>query len=200
MTKVQKFERDNLSPHLSKDGLAIFERYVLNSNCYLEYGSGGSTLRAHNLGAKHIISVDSSKDWTQAIKKSLNGSTNADLLYCNIGTIGNWGKPVNDDGIKNYHNYMVTPWKVANSKNLDVDLIMIDGRFRVACFLYSLLCAKPGAIILFDDYTLRPRYHVVEEFCPKIKSYGRLAEFVVNKNYNLPELVARISEYSIVKD
>ena len=200
MTRVQKFDRINITPHLGKDGLAVFERYVSNASCYLEYGSGGSTLRAHSLGAKHIISVDSSKDWIQSIATKIDKPLTTDLLYCNIGSIGNWGKPINDDGIKNYHQYMAAPWKVAFDKNLDVDLIMIDGRFRVACFLYSLLCAKPGTIILFDDYTLRLRYHVVEEFCKKGKNYGRMAEFTVEKNYNLPDLVARISEYSIVKD
>lgn len=49
---------------------------------------------------------------------------------------------------------------------------MIDGRFRVACFLYSLLCAETGTVILFDDYSLRFRYHLVEDFCPKVESHG----------------------------
>ncbi len=190
----------DFTPHLGKNALAIFEKHVTNANCYLEYGSGGSTIHAQQLGAKHIISVDSSKDWNTAIKQKLNGSSNSDLLYCDIGTVGNWGKPINNDGAKNYHSYIISPWQIAEKKNLDVNLVMIDGRFRVACFLYSLLCAKPGTVILFDDYTLRPRYHVVEEFCSRGESYGRMMKFIVHKDYDIPKLVARICEYSMIKD
>ena len=145
MFKSAKFESKELVPHLGKNGLAIFEKYVSNSACYLEYGSGGSTPRAHNLGAKHIISVDSSKDWTQAIQNNLNHSPNADLLYCDIGLVGRWGKPTEEGKLQNYYTYMSSPWSVAQ-KNLNVDLVMIDGRFRVACFLYNLLCAEPGRL------------------------------------------------------
>ncbi|MDO5668230.1 MAG: hypothetical protein Q4G44_10460 [Alcaligenaceae bacterium] len=200
MPSLLTIDSQNTAPHLDKKGLAIFEDYVSNASCYLEYGSGASTWHAHQLGARHIISVDSSEDWHKNVKNQLKGVNNIDLLYCDIGTVGNWGKPVNDEGIKDYHSYMVTPWKIAYEKNLDVDLIMVDGRFRVACFLYSLLCAKPGTVILFDDYGLRFRYHVVEKFCTKVDSYGRLAEFRVEKDYDLPELVACIAKYSIIKD
>jgi hypothetical protein len=41
---------------------------------------------------------------------------------------------------------------------------------------------------------------VVEKFCTKTRNYGRMAEFHVKKDYNLPELVAYISKYSIIKD
>ena len=200
MIGIKEFKQINFTPHLGKSGLSIFEDYVSKAKGYLEYGSGGSTLSAQSLGAKHIISVDSSKEWHQAIKKDLNGCSNIDLIYCDIGAVGHWGKPINNNGIKNYHAYIVFPWQVAQEKNIDIDLILIDGRFRVACFLYSLICAQPGTTILFDDYTFRPRYHVVEEFCTKLKNHGRMAEFRVEKNFDLPALVAKICEYSVIVD
>lgn len=200
MISTKEPKQKIITPHLGKSGLSIFEDYVSKANGYLEYGSGGSTLTAQRLGAKHIISVDSSKEWYQNIKKELAGSSNTDLIYCDIGAVGCWGKPINNDGIQNYHAYMVSPWKLAQEKNIDVDLVMIDGRFRVACFLYSLLCAKSGTVILFDDYAFRHRYRIVVEFCKKQKSHGRMAEFIVEKNYDLPKLVAKICEYSVNMD
>lgn len=43
-------------------------------------------------------------------------------------------------------------------------MVLVVGRFRVACFVYSLLCAQTRTIILFDDYANREHYHAVEEF------------------------------------
>ena len=57
------------------------------------------------------------------------------------------------------------------------DLVLIDGRFRVACFLHSRLAAEAGTPSLFDDYTNRPQYHLVEEFCPNEQTEGREALF-----------------------
>ena len=52
-------------------------------------------------------------------------------------------------------------------------MVLIDGRFRVACFLFSLLNAKKDSIIIFDDYMNRSEYHVVEEVLPKYEKCGR---------------------------
>jgi hypothetical protein len=46
-----------------------------------------------------------------------------------------------------------SPWRRGAVKP---DLVLIDGRFRLACFLHPLLAAAPGTPILFDDYTNRP--------------------------------------------
>lgn len=187
-------------PHLDEEGLAAFEHYVAAISCYVEYGAGGSTLLAVRMGVRHVVSVDSSKDWIYAIKQRLSGIGCVDLLYCDIGTIGDWGRPTNREGLHAYHAYMAAPWKIVHQKSLEPKLIFIDGRFRVACFLYSLICAASGTIILFDDYINRSNYHVVEEFCERRGNYGRMAIFHVEKNYSLPAIIERIAEYSIISD
>lgn len=67
MIGIKESKQKTITPHLGKSGLFVFEDYVSKANGYLEYGSGGSTLTAQRLGAKHIISVDSSKAWYQNI-------------------------------------------------------------------------------------------------------------------------------------
>lgn len=188
------------TPHLDEEGMAAFEYYVAAASCYVEYGAGGSTLHAVRMGAHHVVSVDSSKNWIDMIKQSLSGAADVDLLYCDIGPVGDWGRPINNEGLRAYHAYMAAPWKVVREKSLDPKLVFIDGRFRVACFLYSLICAAPGTIVLFDDYVNRCNYHVVEEFCGRRESFGRMAMFQVGKDYSLPRLVERIAEYSIVSE
>jgi hypothetical protein len=184
-------------PHLESEGLAVFDRYVSGTSCYMEYGAGGSTLRAEQLHAAHIISVDSSHEWVLAVGSAMGFPPCLDLIHCDIGEVGAWGRPRNMRGLYNYHFYMSKPWEVARNKSLTPAVIMIDGRFRVSCFLYSLLCAKPGTIILFDDYAKRNHYHVVEAFCVPHQVCGRMAIFQVGIGYALPEIVARIAEYSI---
>jgi hypothetical protein len=89
-----------------------------------------------------------------------------------LGELGDWGYP------STYHhrfrNYVHSPLQHSPVKP---DLVLIDGRFRVACFLHSLLTAEAGTPILFDDYTNRPYYHLVEEFCPIEQTEGRQALF-----------------------
>ena len=74
----------------------------------------------------------------------------------------------------------------------------MDGRFRVACFLTSLLNADAGSIIIFDDYTLRPEYHIVEIFEKPIEINKRQAAFQVSGNYDSKELQFYIDKFEFV--
>ena len=55
------------------------------------------------------------------------------------------------------------------------DLVLIDGRFRVACALYTWFAVDGAAIVLFDDFFDRPFYHVVLEYYNVLEKAGRLA-------------------------
>lgn len=44
------------------------------------------------------------------------------------------------------------------------DVVLVDGRFRVACALTALLNLKPDAIIMIHDFWTRPNYHVILPF------------------------------------
>ena len=59
------------------------------------------------------------------------------------------------------------------------DLVLIDGRFRVACLMATVLHTKPGTTILFDDYYDRPYYQVTEPMLTPVDRHDRMAEFVV---------------------
>ena len=63
-------------------------------------------------------------------------------------------------------------------------MILIDGRFRVACFLFSLINSKEDSTIIFDDYMNRPYYHVVEEVIQIHENCGRQAIFRVPATFN----------------
>lgn len=87
------------------------------------------------------------------------------LTHCDLGEIGDWGTPINRDKSADFWRYMASPWDIAKREKLIPDVVLIDGRFRVASFLYSLLSARVGTLLMFDDYLNREYYFVVENFC-----------------------------------
>ena len=98
-------------------------------------------------------------------------------MWVDVGDVGDWGYPTSFKMRSNYRKYAELFWLTKKRP----DLVLIDGRFRVYCFLTSLRFAPVGTKILFDDYINRPFYHVVEEFAPRLDSCGRQALFEVSE-------------------
>ena len=98
------------------------------------------------------------------------------LQWIDCGELEEWGRPKTYEKRENFQNYINAIWQYPSFKP---DLILIDGRFRVACFLTSLLNSNPGTKIIFDDYFDRAQYHIVEEFIQPIGKCGRQALFIV---------------------
>jgi hypothetical protein len=87
------------------------------------------------------------------------------------------GRPLGYTRLENFNDY--TDWIWMNDKK--PNLVLVDGRFRVCCFLTSLIFAEKGTKIFFDDYTNRPHYHFVEKFIKPSETCGRQALFIVPK-------------------
>jgi len=185
---------------MEPEGLACLEQFVRGVQCYLEYGSGGSTVHvAKVIQVPTIISVESDKLWIEKIREAI-GPTGCKLFleYCDLGEVGEWGNPKNRDKVCDYWRYAALPWQVARRFNLVPDTVLVDGRFRVASFLTSLLSARVGTTILFDDYFDRPEYFAAEHFCPLQERRGRMAVFSAAKSFSIAEICERIAQYSVL--
>lgn len=151
----------------------------------LEYGSGGSTILAAKLG-KTIISTESSSVWllelvSSAIEQELPGKIIP--LWVDVGPTGEWGKPKDESKWKNWLNYPREPWRYCQKNNIVPDLVLIDGRFRLACFLATCASVQKETLVLFDDYEDRPHYHAAEKLFDKIDVIDkRMAVFKVKPN------------------
>ena len=157
----------------------LFKQYLVKCNIYFEYGVGASTRWVLENTKSKIISVDTDKKWINTINFS-NQSSRIKLNWINLGDLENWGRPKSYEYRDQFIDYISNVW----SFNKKADVILIDGRFRVACFLYSLINAKINSIIIFDDYNNRPYYHIVEEVVSIYKICGRQAVFRVPENIN----------------
>lgn len=187
-------------PHLDQEGLICFQRAIGMGKCYLEYGTGGSTIYAGNVAkVENIISVETDRAWLDAVAQGIQGGgSKVRLVHCDLGETGAWGWPKTNERMGDFWRYPTVAWSVAAQNRLSPDTILIDGRFRVACFLFSLLNAQDGTTILFDDYFDRPQYAVAERFCRVESQHGRLAVFRAERGYSLPALTAAFAQFSLV--
>ena len=175
-----EFKKNNLEKNILFDGDdTLFKNLISQVKIYFEYGCGKSTEYMYKKSNASIFSVDTSKEWAA---KTLNLSKDSNHLRLNVkwidvGDVADWGYPTSFKKKQNFVKYANWFW----SFRLKPDLVVIDGRFRVLCFLTSIKFAPIGTKIIFDDYTNRPFYHIAEEFL-KIKDIcGRQALFEVNE-------------------
>lgn len=154
----------------------VRESYA-QAHVILEYGSGGSTVLAAELG-KRVTSVESDRDWADRMQKKLAPlSPHAHVHHVDVGRTGKWGRPVNNQSAQAFHCYALSVWDRADLG--EPDLVLIDGRFRASCLLAVVMRAKRPTTVLFDDYAPRPYYHGVERLAVKEGMAGRMARFTV---------------------
>ena len=173
----------NTTPYFSHKTTEIFFiNRLKKSDYYFEWGSGGSSLQAANFGIP-FTSIDSDPYFIDSVRSSIakNGFNNNNIfLYRDIGLTIQWGNPLyfssfflsksRKEKFRSYSNF--TP------KNIP-DLILIDGRFRVACALkvYKYMMRRKKWTLCFDDYKKRKYYHVLNDFFLQKKYIGNMAVF-----------------------
>ena len=158
----------------------LFKKHVSQSNFYFEYGVGKSTKWVIENTKSKVIAVDSDQKWINNVSNKNSFDERVKFIWVDLGKLTDWGRPISYNRRDNFISYINSVWTF----DIKADVILIDGRFRVACFLYSLLNAKKGSFIFFDDYNNRPWYHIVEEVLPIYKKCGRQAIFIVTDTFN----------------
>ena len=171
----------------------IFKDNIVNSLVYGEYGCGTSTIYASNNSSAEILSVDTSEEWTNKVRNSIRSNNTLNIKFINVGKTSEWGYPISYSNRKVFIKYISFIWEQSKLP----DLILIDGRFRVACFLYSLMKAKKGTKIIFDDYN-RKEYHVVEEYIKPIQIEKDQALFIVPEIINTLEIKSEFEKFIYV--
>lgn len=177
----------------------LFKKSIRDIKVYGEYGCGKSTNWVLNNTSSIILSVDTSVEWIKFVKK--NNQKNLErlkIVYIDLGPIKDWGLPISYDKSFNFDRYTDSIWQ----HNEKPDLVLIDGRFRVCCFLTSLKYADEGTKIIFDDYIDRPHYHFIEKYVERMESFGRQCLFKVppKNQINSKELNNDINHFRYVMD
>ena len=157
-------------PMMSDKDIKAFSYFMKPENIYFEFGSGGSTNLASYFKLK-TYSVESDIKWHAKLKSS---SIIANYITVSLNNTS-FGYPGNNTNINDWKKYIQ-----AYKKEFNADVILIDGRFRVACALDIFSKIKNNTMVLIHDYENRKHYHIIEKFYIKIKSWDILALFIKN--------------------
>lgn len=155
----------------------IFKKKIKNSKFYFEYGSGATTIYA-KLKKKKFISIEADFSFFNIMNKLINSKS---IIFRNIGPVGEYSYPIFiiTSKILKY----ITSIDPLFKKKLYPDLVLIDGRFRVACCLnlFKIISKKRVKTeIIIDDYFERKHYNVLEQYF-EIKKIGRMASLKIKK-------------------
>lgn len=162
------------APHMDPAALVRWRAALAGAKVYLEYGSGGSTVEAARAGVR-VVSVDNDKRFMAAVADKVRQIPGVDSRFkplpIDIGWTEKWGRPLNDfrtrAKVERWRRYTQAPWEYLKANGLIPDFVFVDGRFRVACVLETLLRLPEGSgcTIMLDDFAQRP------------KTYGAILDF-----------------------
>lgn len=144
-----------MEPHLTHVDKAMMVQYLHASTCLLEFGAGGSTFyaAAECPSLRRIISIESDPEWHARVVEAVRPyQDEKDIvvlyrtLHCKPQT---WGWPSEDCPEADIRAYCYPHDLYALQ---DVDIVLIDGRFRVACALFCFLALRSDVVVMLDDF------------------------------------------------
>ena len=192
-----------MEPHLAKNDKIIIYKYLNNAKVYFEYGSGGSTYQA---GIRNnilkIYSVESDKVWYDKLKKILIKNTNIQYIYNEMNSMpNNWGNPGPNSTQEQRINYSEHIKLISKDEQKNVDLVFIDGRFRVACCLKCFDIINDNCLVIFDDFLNRIYYHIVLNYYDIVEKTKDQRMVVLKKKKNISSVPNElIKKYELIKD
>jgi len=199
------------TPHFDSESTTKwFVERLKHSKRYLEYGTGGSTYLAAKYNLRFIC-IDSDRFFLRAVKNKIKrdgflNESEQKYNYADIGLTGLWGMPVtffkpSAHRLELYKKYSEPP-KDYQSNTYIPDLILVDGRFRVACALkiIRLLADKNDWTLVVDDYIERDKYHVIEKYAQLDRYVGRMAVFKRALDFKSDDIDSSIRHYETIQN
>ena len=167
-----------MPPTMPPEAIAELTQAYQAASVILEYGSGGSTRLAAQLPGKTVFSVESDLDWLRDMKAWLDAEARAatvHLHHADIGPTGKWGIPTDEKSFRKWPGYPNVVWDRPDF--IHPDVVLVDGRFRLACMLTVLARITRPTVMLVDDYAMRPAYHRFESLQKPRRFADRMARF-----------------------
>ncbi len=151
---------------------ALFYKYLLapTTRTYYEFGSGGSTYKAINApNIDKIVSMESDTTYYINTLSQLT-SPKCERIFVDVGSFNNWGNPALGLPKSRYELY----FKHISSISWVPDLVLIDGRWRVACALHTWRkIVGTETVVLVDDFQ-RPEYASILKYFNIIERAGNM--------------------------
>ena len=193
MTQTATITRPELTMPVPE--AALLAEVYGRADVILEYGSGGSTVLASELQNRTVFTVESDRAWAEMMRGWFKANppaagTEIDVIWSDIGPTKEWGHPEDHSAWKRFCRYPLEVWRMKGFRQPDA--VLVDGRFRAGCALATAFMTARPVTLLFDDYTERQAYHMVEDFLGQPDITGRMARFEVTPQRIEPDQLLRI--------
>lgn len=164
----------NCKPHFSETELIAFLSFLTKNTTYFETGSGCSSLIAKYY-TKRSYAVEGCKEWYElGIKNGLKDN----LIFRDLKPDNSiWSFPGKNSNINDWKNYFQ-----AYNKSYNADVILIDGRFKIATAMDIFDKINDDTIIFIHEYHKREPYFVLENYYDYVYHWGSLIAFTKKKN------------------
>jgi hypothetical protein len=147
-------QSSTMRPRMSPAEIALLDKALDSAQIYLEFGSGGTTLKAARKPHLRCYSVEADKQWIKRLMESVEiqaavDEGRLDLFHADIGPVGMWSLPIDKTADLAWGNYSISVWGRLPSAP---DLVLVDGRFRLACCIMAFLACPPETKVLLHDF------------------------------------------------
>lgn len=161
-------------PHFIDEELTAFLSLLTKDTIYFETGSGCSSIIAKYYAKKTYAVEGCIKYYKIGIENGLK-----DAIIFNDLKPDNfeWSFPGKNSNLDNWKKYFQS-----YKKEYNADVILIDGRFKVATAMDIFDKIRDDTIVLLHEYFERPSYFILEEYYDYVYHWGRLYAFVKKKN------------------
>lgn len=171
---------DDEIPWMPFEAIEYLEQICLKNFKVFEFGTGGSSLffLAH---ASEVVSVEHDDKWFEVVSCKIKsthsnrwkGYLKPPVLEGNVELLDRYKS---SDVLFASHNFQDYCSAIDVFSDEYFDLILIDGRARVGCFLHAHSKVKKGGYIVLDN-SERAEYQKVHDLAPglgfeKIEFYG----------------------------
>ena len=191
--QIAKSERSATSfelptaPAMTTNEQQLFLSYLKKVQHYFEFGSGGSTVWAVQQGLT-VQGVESDPSWVKTLQDKLGQQ--CQVAVADIGPTGDWGYPLLTNQSDKFPRYS----QAILEHEKGFDLILIDGRFRVACTMATIQHIikhnnQDRSIIFIHDFWNRPQYRSVLDFLVFIEQVDSAGIFKVKKDIEINKVV-----------
>lgn len=149
----------------------FFLSHIKFEHRVLEYGSGASTVEISKL-CKEIVSIEHQYNWYKKIQQIAPKNLTYFLFPPNLDYV----EGESCGTLEEFFDYVNSPLPYG-----PFDIILIDGRARVACASVAKLMSHNNTLVFIHDYD-RPEYAEALNYLRLIEQVGTMAKFQIKHN------------------
>ena len=162
------------TPHFTDYELGAVLSFLTRDTVYFETGSGCSSIIAKYY-AKKSYAVEGCKVWYE---KGIENGLKDNLIFKDLKPDNSdWSYPGRTSTLEDWKNYFQ-----AYDKSYKADVILIDGRFKIATAMDIYDKIDDDTIVFIHEYPDRPSYFVLENYYQFVYIWDRLAAYVKKKD------------------